>query len=216
MEGDAEEVSMGRRYSRIPTSVLAVIALDVALSASSLLPPAITASAATSPQAIALTMSDVRAAFGSGFTESSAAVPNTSVALLEHISIATVTQHGRIGGYETSFQRAQTRSWNAVSLTNSIGAYRSSAGAHWQYAALAHLYRPPLHSRPIPLRGIGDESYGYLTSQPIAGTHFLSASLFLRRGAYNARLDVVALRSLPLSAVRHLARVLDARMQRAR
>jgi hypothetical protein len=170
----------------------------------------------TSPKSLVLSLHDVSAAFGTSFRQAGAAVvSNAAVATAESVTIATINRIGRITGYETSFfARAGA---GVLTLDDYVGAYRSVAGAHWQYAKYISQNRPPAHAKRIPLSvsGIGNEARGYIFTTSVAGNEV--GSIYFRRGKYTARIDLFTVGSVRVHAAdfSRLAQVLDQRMRGA-
>jgi hypothetical protein len=185
-----------------PVGLMAVSTGTVAQAA----PPTI-ASRHTSPQSITLTASDVHSATGATFRASGAIVTNASVATIEHVSLATMNRY-RVTGHQTSFVHAASSGF--VIVADSVGLYKSVAGAKWEYKLFTGQNKPPSGSKSIAMSGIGDQARG-LVNGPGS-----SASVYLRRGIYTARLEMSG-RSGTLSAVaQKLCRILDGRMKAAR
>jgi hypothetical protein len=168
----------------------------------------------TSPQSIVLRARDLPRSFGGGFIETGSIITNAEVAAVEFVSTATITQHGRITGYQTVLSR-QNKS-HLMSISDSVGAYRSVAGAHWQYRKFISLFKVPPGATLLSMSGIGDEARAYIGASPAGPFSVSSASVYFRRGKYNARIDIFKLGTLHSSDVLLVARILDTRMKLAR
>lgn len=170
----------------------------------------------TSPKSLVLGLHDVSAAFGINFRQAGAAVvSNAAVATAESVTVGTINRIGRITGYETSFfARAGA---GVLTLDDYVGAYRSVAGAHWQYVKYISQNRPPAHAKRISLsvNGVGNEVRGYIFSTSVAGNEV--GSIYFRRGKYTARLDLFSVGAVRVHAAdfSRLAQVLDRRMRGA-
>jgi hypothetical protein len=167
------------------------------------------ASRHTSPQSITLTASDVHSVTGEAFRGGGAIVTNAAVAAVEHVSLATMNRY-RVTGYQTSFAHATSSGF--VIIADSVGLYKSVAGTKWEYKLFTGQNKPPSGSKPITTSGIGDQSRGYVTGTKSAG----SASVYLRRGIYTARLEMSGQSSALSAVAQHLCRILDGRMKAAR
>ena len=162
----------------------------------------------TSPKSLVLRLRDV-SPLGKGFQESDAVVSNELTAAVERVSVATMNRY-RIIGYQSLFGRRVYA--GIVSITDSVGLYRSSSAAHWGYLTFTSLNRPLTGSHSLSMRGIGDEAQGFARST----AYYSSASIYFRRGMYNARLDLLGIGPMRDADALQLARVLDARMRAAR
>ena len=162
----------------------------------------------TSPQSVTLTGSDVHSATGGTFRISGGIVTNAAVAAVENVSLPTMNRY-RITGYQTSF--ARTASSGVILIIDSVGLYKSTLAAEWEYKLFTTENKPPAGSAAISMRGIGEQARGYAFS--IGGIS--EASVYFRRGIYTARLDLTG-RNVSMSAIAtHLSRVLDGRMKAA-
>ena len=167
----------------------------------------------TAPQSLVLHAHDLPSVFGSGFRESGAPVSNAEVAAIEHVSTATIDKHGRLAGYLTTLTKVKNNA--ALLILDSVGAYRSSADAHWEYDKFLSVTPVPTHSVMISMSGVASEARAYLHSLVHGSVHENSASVYFRQGAYNGRIDITDQASLRTADVQALARVLNARLRKA-
>jgi hypothetical protein len=175
-------------------------------------PSSITARHA-SPQSLVLQIHDLPSSVGKGFKQTGTVIPNSQVAAVESVSLATITQHGRITGYETVLVRRSLKSM--LSIADSIGLYRSVAGAHWQYKKFLSVFKSPPSAHTISMAGIGDEARAYVAGSLGSASNVSVAQVYFRRGIYNARIDFISLGTLHVADIQRLARILDGRMQHA-
>jgi len=202
-------------YSRLFLSLLAAMAL------SQLSKPTMTALAGmarhadryTSPKSIVLTVHDLPAGFGTGFTQSATTVTNAQVASVEGVSLATMNRY-RITGYQTSFLRKVRK--GMVSVADSIGVYKSASAAHWQYGKFTAIYKVPSGSQSVSMAGIGDEARGYMLSARSPGFPLSAANMYIRRGRYTARVDSFSFGPQRVADLIRVAQLLDQRMRKAR
>lgn len=167
----------------------------------------------TSPKTIVLTVHDLPAGFGTGFTQSGTTVTNAQVAAVEGVSLATMNRY-RITGYQTSFLRRAKK--GTVSVADSVGVYKSVSAAHWQYGRFTAVYKVPPGSQSVSMAGIGDEARGYTVSAGRPGFPLSAAGMYFRRGRYTARVDTLSLGPERVADLIRVAQVLDQRMRKAR
>lgn len=196
-----------------PRTIMAIVPL---LAAGALHLPA-TATAApvhtASPKALALTLSDVRHVYGSGF------IPfMTNTYKPSHKGGCGGTYSG---GYLTMFGNGSkaTKAGGVVSIENTVFAYASSAAI----ACVSKSYGQSLTKamgksstgmtiRTSSLHGVGDNAYLFTISS--AKSHGYSVMITFSRGTHSAMLSVSAIRKIPaLSSVIALAKIVDARIQ---
>jgi hypothetical protein len=163
------------------------------------------ADARTTPRAIALTVADLTAATGLHFVSTGAVVTNRQVATVERQKLATENSY-RLTGYQTSL--SSPHSTGVINVTDSIGLYKSVAGAQWGYGVFTSQNKPLKGSKPLALNGIGNQERAYI----FKSKHLAIASAYFRRGVYTARIDMVGHGSLGQLMVK-LAGILDARMR---
>jgi hypothetical protein len=167
----------------------------------------------TSPKTLVLTVHDLPAGFGTGFTQNGTTVTNAQVATVESVSLSTMNRY-RITGYQTSFSRRAKK--GTVSVADSVGVYKSASAAHWQYGKFTALFKAPTGSQSVSMAGIGDEARGYTLSARSPGIALSAASLYIRRGRYTARVDTFSLGPERVPDLIRVAQVLDQRMRKAR
>jgi hypothetical protein len=207
-----------------PTSkVWTVLALALAI----LVPAGASAAAQpVSPRRLVLRLTDLPEPFiGGGHFNS-----NTTVSDGYHLSAAGLAQKGRITSYETDFSpRYQPL---RVSITNEVIAYRTPAGARWEYAyrlGLARAYFQKTNvSFPVSLDAVGDERSGFGVSKrlttgsvpTVAGKKkhptLVTTDVIFQRGNYVAQIAIADLTGRYGAAMMvHLAGIVDGRMHAA-
>ena len=163
---------------------------------------------ATTAQALVLSAAEVRTVTGATFRMTGTSVTNAEVSMGEHIPTATVRRY-RIDGYSSSFRRGANR--GVISVTDSVGRYRSLAGASWQFGVLKRLNPPPPHSTVLRLVGLGDRASGYIVAFPYLG----AVAIIFSQGHYTGRVNVEQIGGKPIAAALRLAHILDAHLQGA-
>jgi hypothetical protein len=159
----------------------------------------------TSPRGIALTVSDMTGATGLHFVATGAVLNNAQVGAVEHVPQSTMSRY-RITGYQTSL--SSPHSPGVINVADSIGLYKSPAGAQWQYGIFTAQNKPLKGSRSLALKGIGNEERAYT----FASKSLSFASVFFQRGVYTARIDIVGHGSQAALLLK-LAAILDGRMR---
>lgn len=176
--------------------------------------PIASASGFTPPQSLVLHAHDLPSAFGGDFRENGASISNAEVAAVEHVTTGTIDRHERLGGYSTSLTKQKSK--GGIFITDSVGAYGSASGAHWQYEKFLSVFPVPPRSTTISMRGIGNEARAYLQSSVYGKLTVASVGVYFRRGHYDARIDITAFARLRPADVQALTRVLDGRLSKAR
>ena len=139
---------------------------------------------------------------------------NSQAAAAERISKSTITNHGRISGYQTVLVRQNIP---PLTITDSVDLYRTVAGAHWQYGKFTSAFKMPSDATKVILPGIGNEVRAYKGTGVSQGPITPSAGhIYFRRGLYLGRIDIVDPDPLKTSDMLKLAQILDGRLKRAR
>ncbi|MDQ2745271.1 MAG: hypothetical protein M3Z66_23645 [Chloroflexota bacterium] len=164
---------------------------------------------ATTAQALILSAAEVRTVTGATFRMTGTSLTNAEISMGEHVPTATVRRY-RIDGYSSSFRRGASR--GVISVTDSVGRYRSLAGARWQFGVLKRLNPPPPHSTVLRLVGLGTQATGYIVTSSYLG----AVAIIFRQGHYTGRVNVEQIGGKPIAAALRLAHILDAHLQGAR
>ncbi len=170
--------------------------------------PVAHAARAATAQALVLSAAEVHTVTGATFRMTGTSVTDAEVSMGEHVPTATVRRY-RIDGYSSSFRRGASR--GVISVTDSIGRYRSLAGARWQFGVLKRLNPPPPHSTVLRLVGLGDQASAYIVASPYLG----AVAIIFRRGHYTGRVNVEQIGGKPIAAALRLGHILDAHLRGA-
>jgi hypothetical protein len=160
------------------------------------------------PQAVTLRLSDLPRGFKRAMAHT---VTNTSAALANHLPLKTFTKHGRISSYEIGFARRVTRGMSYV-YAETV-AYRSDAGASWEYALdLSQLGKS--HLQRVSAATVGEASVAFRLVQKSGKLSGTSDFIRFRRGAWVATVEVQgATGTVSMDQAVSLARVIDGRIQ---
>jgi hypothetical protein len=135
------------------------------------------------PKQLVLSQKDVPPGFratGAG------ALSNSQADRADKLPAGTFARHGRITSYETSFRHPRDR---AASIVDSIIAFHSAAGAHWEFKRSVGKGSETLYGqtfRKMHVQGFGNEAAGFLYQQLLGSTLITCGVAIFRRGSYVA------------------------------
>jgi hypothetical protein len=133
----------------------AIVVLVACLIALAVAPPVSARTSSTAaPKSVALRLTDLPAGFKLFKAHS---VSNADMALKTRLKKKNFDMHGRITGFEEDFDRA-TASSGQINVSAYVYAYRSSAGAHWDY--LQTLKLDLKHAKQASAPSVGNERTG--------------------------------------------------------
>lgn len=166
-----------------------------------------------SPKRFVLTRRDVPASF---HQVGASSLTNAEADRADNLPRGTFERHGRVSSYGTSFRYSGRQ---LASVQDNVIAFKSSAGARWEYSRSVAQGRKPVNGVPfqtLTVRHLGDEASGFLFRQMIVGTPVTCGVVIFRRGAYTAWVVTCGFGPTYLaSASPALARIVDKRMRAA-
>jgi hypothetical protein len=191
------------------TPTLAVAMLAAAVPSLALASPSFHVDRSASLRSLVLHRNDLPASFGTSIVESGLPIDNQNAAVYLHTSVATLSQHGRTTGYQSSLGSRDPAHYFA--LLDTVDRYRSAAGAHWQWQRDKSLHPAPPSAHRLDTSGVGDEAWGFSAFGARGGT----AGVYFRRGHYWARVYILTFSSLSAGDILRLARTIDGRLKHA-
>jgi len=159
-----------------------------------------------SPKDVALRLSDLPA----GFTQIQGRFyTNAQAVALDGVSLATLNGHGRLLSYDARYQRSLLV--GIVETDDTVAAYKTSTGAHWDYMRVTANARSS-QLRRMSARSVGSERAGYTYSKIVKRVNLTVDAVLFRRGSYTVLVQIVGVTgSFNPGEVTRLAQIIDRR-----
>jgi hypothetical protein len=163
-----------------------------------------------SPKDLGLRLSDLPV----GFTQTKGRFyTNAQAAPGDHVSVATLNRRGRLLSYESEFQRSALV--GIVQVNGTLVAFKSSTGAHWDYARVVANARNSHQMREMSAASVGSERAGFTYTKTANRVSITVDVILFRRKSYGAEIGVAGVTgTFTADQAATLAIVVDRRIQK--